>query len=413
MVKVIMALLCIVLSGMPCSSVNGMALVAKAEDLSIEKPGLGARYTTIVNGFFDRVFGTVSEEIREKYRQEQKEKEAERALILQRQREYRERPGRLYLVTLYLLNKMYDEAIREIEKPALVSLASKELLRRSARDGGQIRVIKEVLKLGGEEGYWVSDALRYAAIKGYWDAAFFLYEVLQNYDDYKRDDYRIGEDLLGAFAVATYKGYIPLMRTLMHDPYVRDGWYKERCFYKALLPDARTALHVAVQGNQMVVVNFLLKHGARQGIKNQWDETEIQKANRLGCVRIAEILTRLQKELDIVAQENRADEGDSLARRDASQKSLIRLINELPTNEGNRKIIYDRIMNYSALTSPLIVDALGNTILHRVAKIGDWKLFRRIMLLNSLLIDVKNKKKETPLEIAVGTGGEQILEIFS
>ncbi len=405
MTKIIRVFLLMVLTGVSCSSVNAMTLVAKAE----EKPGLWGRYETMINGFWDRFYGLVSEEAREKYRQEQKEK----ALVLQRQREYHERPRRLNTVTWYLIHKFYDKAIQEIEKPVLVSLASKELLRRSARDGGQIRVIKKVLDLGVEGGYWISDALRYAAIKGYWDAAFFLYEVLQNHDDYKRDDYQIGADLLGAFAEAAYKGYIPLMRTLMQDPYVRRGWYKEKCFSRAWVPDDRTALHVAIQGNQIGVVNFLLKQGAKQGIKNQRDETEIQKANGLGFVRIAEILTRLQEELDIVAQENRAEGADTQGQRDTSPKSLIRLINEQPTNEGNRKIIHDRIMNDSALTSPLLVDALGNTILHRAAKIADWSLFRRIMLLNSLLIDVRNKRGETPLYVAVEMGGRQILEIFN
>ncbi len=70
-------------------------------------------------------------------------------------------------------------------------------------------------------------------------------------------------------------------------------------------------------------------------------------------------------------------------------------------------------MSYGALTSPLLVDTLGNTILHRAAEIQDWKLFRRIMLLNSQLIDVRNKRGETPLYVVVEMGGRQILEIFN
>ena len=388
-----------------------MTVVAKAEDLTTQKSSASNLYISMVNCVCDHVLGPVSDEEKELVRKQK----ARNQCRIRRHRAYEQKKERLALITLYLLHKRYDLAIEEIEKPGLMNLASGELLIRAAyRGGGHIPVIQKVLDLGVDEEnvHWISAALRSAAREGLWETSFFLYDVLRKHKGYGKESNFIPRDLMGALTDAACKGYIPFMLKIMSDAHIKKILWT-RGNHRASVGCSPTILHAAIQGNRIVVVNFLLKQGAPQGFTTGYtaygDETEVKKAKRLGYVRIVEILEHLQEELDLIAQENVEEE---VSNTPECKKSILRLIKELPQDESKRSIIYNRLMACSALASPFVIDAAGNTILHKAAEIVDGGLFGRILYLNSELIAVKNKRGEMPLEIGVGMGGKGMLEIF-
>ncbi len=414
MVMHIAVFVCLILSGVSYPYVKAMTVVAKAEDFAVQRPSVSSLYAAMVHRFFDSILGPVNTEEAERLKREKAKREAH----IKRNRAYREMQMRIAFVERLLAQKRDEEAIEEIGKPGLRSLASRALLNHIVYKGGHIPVLQKALDLGVNEddADWISEALWVAAEKGYWDTCFFLYDVLRNHKGYQEEDTYIRKDLMSVLFQAAYTGNMPLMRKFLPDPHVCECWWKNENNL-AVSSSTPTVLHAAIEGDKIVMVNFLLKRGALLGFTTGFtiygDLTEIQTAKRLGFMRIAEVLACFQEELDLIAQESMEKEVfDASPFTPESKKSILRLIRELPGDESKRSIINDRLMVCSALASTSVIDAAGNTILHRTAAIADKKLFRRILYLNSELIAVKNKQGETPLEIAVVMGGRGMLEIF-
>ncbi len=310
------------------------------------------------------------------------------------------------IVTLMREGK-FDEAAQWIA-PDMIT----EVIVTSAAGKGCILVLMRMIECGLNNDDWILKGIVRAAEGGHVECIKFLLGNLKHYNSAAQGfclkavirAVKGGKKAVVSLFIQTFNNEIPFMK--------RDfaQWGQSRIEWVG--EEHTTPLHAAIENNDLNTVVYLLKNGASLGLRDVNGEREREHVKRLGFARIEEVLNIFGDELRRMRAENASHNLDRSVNPEGSESltvsdnenatvSLFTLIDKLEKNEGVRSVIYDRLLACPALASPFVINALGDTILHRAAKQDDKLLFGRIIQVNSSMIDVRNNRGETPLEIAL------------
>ena len=139
-----------------------------------------------------------------------------------------------------------------------------------------------------------------------------------------------------------------------------------------------TVLHIAVQRQDVEMVQLLLKRGLNVNARNRAGETALHIACRLRNEEIAHFL--LKKDMNL----NLGDKNGDTVLHVASRRDLPSVILELLNKGANINVQNNG----------------GNTPLHNVSSLNNFKLIR-LFIKRGANVNIKNKKQNTALDFVM------------